>query len=685
MKKKKKKRLQRIARRKENRAQQRGKREILTGVISIGNGNYGFVKVAPQEDGTPVENDLFVPPRFLCGAMSGDTVKVEILPDRPKFSENDETTDRGRVAKVIEILKHARDTIVAEVVNRHEARPLNRKIRDNIFLSNGPQGAQRGDWVELKLLHDKTDGEDHYGKVIRKIGEAGVIQSDLDAVMAEFDLMPPYTDEENREAAALPIREITREDLRSSFAVTIDPVDAKDYDDAVGIVEIPDAPSYELTVAVHISDVAGRITPDSKFDKKAFKRSFTSYLPGRTLPMLPKDLTKAISLTAGQDNFAHTVLLVVDVRNGKILRARRCHSIVHIAKRLDYETVQLFIDTGVAPEDWTEQEKTNIQTLVDVSRKVRASRRKQEEFLTMEIPEIRVLCDEGENKILGISRKVQRESEQLIEEFMLAANSAIAAELVNRSIPGLFRVHPEPDPEKLSEFVDLAANTFGLPIGDLSNRKECNEFLDSLPNDPRRPIVLNAFLRSMARANYQAKPSLHFGLGKLLYSHFTSPIRRYPDLLVHQQLWAFDLNQRLRSKALCEKFGLECSAKEENNDNAYYSANDRLKLRYLDEHLGKDRDLVYTGVIARLLNHGFQVDIEELGVYGFVPIESLPGHCEKVDKEIRSPHGKHVYKVGDLILLTLKDVDFSRGNAVFAPATPDQIAKAPRAQIMTEN
>jgi ribonuclease R len=253
---------------------------------------------------------------------------------------------------------------------------------------------------------------------------------------------------------------------------------------------------------------------------------------------------------------------------------------------------------------------------------------------------------------------------------MLAANSAVGDELIERGIAGIFRVHPEPDPEKLAEFIENVAAHFGLAPGNLSNRSECRRFIESLPDDPRRPVILSMFLRSLPRAYYLEKSELHFGLGKHNYCHFTSPIRRYPDLAVHQQLWNSDLKQRIKSAAHLAEIAAECSAREENNDDAYFAATDRLKLRYLAEKLETSGENFYEGVIARVNNNGLLADIPEIGIYGFIPRENLGANFRRrPDGRFRSDRGHIEYKPGDYVYLKLSQIDPVRGAAEFKPVS----------------
>ena len=254
------------------------------------------------------------------------------------------------------------------------------------------------------------------------------------------------------------------------------------------------------------------------------------------------------------------------------------------------------------------------------------------------------------------------------EEFMLAANSAVGSELVESGVAGLFRVHPEPEPDKTMEFSDLMEEAFHLHPGNIADRKACNAFIASLPDDPRRAVILSHLLRSLPRASYAAKAQLHFALGKFRYCHFTSPIRRYPDLLVHQQLWNYDGRKRTRSSSRLEQAAQLCSEQEETCDNAFYAANDRLKLRYLQEQLESGAPNMYEGVIVKVLSAGLQVDVSELGLYGFVPVEQLRGEWFRHRRGMLSERGDGGYKPGDYIYLRLARIDFARGSAIFVPA-----------------
>ncbi len=661
MKKERKKHLKRLSQRRERREESRAKPPMatLSGLLSVTPSGFGFVKTAPSE--ANAGSDIFIPPQFLNGAMDGDEVLISLLPPR----REDVANDRGPAGQVEQILKHGREVLVGEVLAGRLIRPLNKRFPENIELVGMAKGAERGDWVEIKLLRfgDSTDAPK--AKIMRRLGKAGEIKGDLDAVCAEYSLEDPYTEAEEAEALALPAREIPREDLRHLFSLTIDPTDAKDFDDALSLA--PGPTPDEVSIGVHIADVATWIAPKTSADKAASVRGFSCYLPGRTLPMLPRNLTARISLQAGVDSSAHTVILHVNRKTGKVTGARRCHSTIRVVRRLTYAEVQSYLDTGNAPAEWDETLLREITEFIAVSRAMRTWRAENERFIELVLPEVRILCDEGADKISGLIRKNQREADFLVEECMLAANNAVGAELVEKGIAGIFRIHPEPDPEKVDELQGVLHDSFGLAPGNLYDRDAVNAFLHALPDDPRRPVIMSLFMRSMARAGYGVKPELHYGLGKTRYAHFTSPIRRYADLQVHQQLWNYDLKKRMRSAQSLELASLRLCEQEENSDAAYFAANDRLKLRYLEECFGKDPEHVYEGVVAKIFKNGFQLDIAELGLYGTVLIDDLPGRFDLVDNELRQTRGSRSFRCGDYVGVRLSEIDFARGSAFFRP------------------
>ena len=644
MRKEKKKRLRRIAGRKQERRHNRDA-FYAEGVFSSSRSGFGFVTVG---DG---ELELFIPAKYVNDAIDRDIVRVELLPP------DERSRDKGPVARVLEVLERSRRSFVGEVMPGFRIKPLDTRLPEDVRLSGSRRDAKIGDWVQVGL--ESVEDGVCFGEIIKVIGKAGVVGADLDAVCEEYSIPPRYTAEENAEAGRLPARDIFRIDRRNITSYAIDPVDAKDQDDAVSVRKCSDG---KVIIGVHIADVAAYIAPKSRFDQAAYKRTFSCYLPGRTLPMIPAELTAKLSVGNQSDNLVHSVFLTVDAATGEILSSTREHSVMRGAVRLNYDEVQLFLDTG-DEQNWSSEQVRDIALLLDITAKMRKFRASKEQFIDMPIPECRVMCDELNNRILGIEKKLQRNSEQLVEECMLAANSAVGRELSEKGIPGLYRIHSAPEPDKIEEFTDIMLDNFGISPGDITVRKNCIKFISSLPDDARRPLILNMLLRSMPRASYSAKRQEHFALGKMDYCHFTSPIRRYTDLAVHQQLWNIDSQTRIRSRQTFEQLAEHCTRQEENCDAAYYAASDRMKLRYLEALLEAGDDTVYEAVISRVSSAGLQVDVGKIGVYGFIPAEVIDRHPENA----RRRRGEE-YRIGGSISIRLARIDFARNSCIFVPA-----------------
>ena len=301
----------------------RAKAPEYTGIFSSSTAGFGFVK--PDDPDLP---EFFIPGRYVSKAIDGDRVRFHEIPSRPDSGGRDKR-DLGPVGAIVEILEHTRKNVVAELSSRHEARPLDKHLPESLRVNSVPKGVKPGEWVKLRLLNDGgRHTEKMTGEVVEAYGEAGTLMADLDAVCAEYNLPEPYSMQDNQEAEKIQPLDIEREDCRGFCTVTIDPADAHDFDDALSIA--PGEKRGEVILGVHISDVAAFIKPGSKFDKKAAFRGFSSYIPFRFSPMLPKALTAKISLREGVDSCAHSVLFTIRKRDGHIVSFRRVHSLIHV-------------------------------------------------------------------------------------------------------------------------------------------------------------------------------------------------------------------------------------------------------------------------------------------------------------------------------------------------------------------
>ena len=634
--------------------------QLPVGRITITPMGFGFVT---PRDGGPETEDIFIPEKFVGEALDGDLVSVKTFEERPE----NHVEGKGPVGAVVEIVESRRKSVVGQLALGRDGfvvRPLSKRMPRDIPFKGELGDCDRGDWVKLSLDRSNEMNSKRRSSSIERIGTTGSIGDDLRAIASEFDLRPPYSLEQELRAGTIEPLNIEREDLTSLFCLTIDPHDAKDFDDAVSISKGDSAD--EAWLGVHISDLATWVPSGSEIDTCAADRGFTAYLPGNTLPMLPKTLTRTASLVKGRVEPAHTVMMRVSLQTGEILESRRTHSSIIVSERITFDQAQEFIDGE--PGESSSELLSCMPKLINLFRVMRRHRASMEGFLRVETSDVRVLCDESTKKILGLRRETQRESEELVEEFMLAANSIVAREMVNRSIPGVFRIHPEPDGRRMREFAQLMRDVFRIRTGDLaSDREACRRFLEFVPNDDRRQIIMSAFVRSLSRASYAESPALHYGLGKNIYCHFTSPIRRYTDLTVHQQLWAVDSGAKTRPVEVMATVAASCTEKEKNTDEAYFAANDRLKLHHLKSIMRSTGAVMFDGYVRQVSGSGIQADIPEFGLSAFVPIDALPGFSRKRGCLVAARgHSRH--KPGDFISLRLDRIDIVKGVAYFKPA-----------------
>ncbi|MFA4945455.1 MAG: ribonuclease R family protein [Lentisphaeria bacterium] len=582
--------------------------ELVEGVLSVTAGGVGFV--APGKG----RADVFVPPQHLCDALGGDIVRVEVTePEHPK----------GPAGRIVEVVTPGPELVAGEF-RGGILRPLRRDLPREIPVTLPPriQRPQDGDWIATRL--NREEWREHArltADFAGLYGRGDSVEATLDAVMDEFALPDPYTAAQNTEAGQLrPRPDLPIEDLTHLTVLTMDPVDAKDFDDALSVQ--PGSRPDTVVVGIHIAAVAAFVTPGHWLDAEAARRGFTSYLPGRTLPMIPHSLSTGLcSLNPEVERLAHTVFVELSREDGTVLKTRRCHGRIRSRKRLTYEEGQAFIDSGAAP-GWPREVQETFAELLAISRRLRRRREETEHFLDLAAPEFRIVCRGAPLKVERLELRQPLEAHALVEEFMLLANWAVADETVRRRIPGLYRVHEAPAPRDQAQFLDWLHDTFNLKPGRLATRAAMNRFLLSLRDETVTTLVMQEFLRSLPRAVYSATCAPHFGLGKERYSHFTSPIRRYADLVVHQQLVAADLRQPHRPLAEMEQLGHDVSKLEERTDNAYFAAADRLKLHFLRDRLAENPGLLLDGIAARYNADGLIVYISHFSLRGLVPGDS---------------------------------------------------------------
>ena len=482
---------------------------------------------------------------------------------------------------------------------------------------------------------------------------------DVKAVMKQYNLPERFPKDALREAKRIgeagPVFFDKRLDLRKKFIFTCDPVTAKDFDDALSFER--DRKGNRV-LGVHIADVSHYVRPGTALDREAFKRSTSVYLLNRVVPMLPEELSNGVcSLVPGEDRLTFSAFLTFD-KNGQCIARRFAKSVIRSKARYTYEQVMgILVGRGrKTPETKVIRE---IGTLAQQLR----SRRFAAGALDLEVPETEILIDD-EGRMTGLAERPYDESHQMVEECMVAANEAVAKELWSRGIKILARFHDRPDPERLEQLrADLAA--IGVRCGDLSHGKNIAAFLQRIKDDPLGKTIAVMVLRSLKRACYDARSIGHFGLAKDFYAHFTSPIRRYPDLILHRQLADFLVtgNGRLPQPVL-DRMAKHCSEQEERADEAERSLHDVKKFRFIEENGG-----VFDATVSRVTKFGLFVDVPALATSGLVHVSTLSRRYVHFDESrMLLEDGRRIWRVGDTLRLRVVKVDWENHWIDFAPA-----------------
>src|ERR1700730_17945009 len=658
-----------IARIRKNRYVLPAEADLVTGTLSIHQAGYGFLSTE-----TPGEPDIFIAAENTGTAMHGDRVVARITRDEAYARAKDR---RGRrEGRVIRILERARDTIVGTL---QDSRNFYYVVRDdprlvhNVYVqlparAELPKTPERGDKVVVRLEPWESRHVNPEGEIIELLGPASAPGVDMLSIIRKYDLPTEFpravVDEANRIPETVNARMLEgREDLREKFIVTIDPDDARDFDDAIHVDKI-DPPQAGWRLGGHIADVSAYVNRDSPLDREARRRGNSVYLPDRVIPMLPERLSNGVcSLNPGVDRLTFSAFMEFD-KTGRPKHARFARSVIRSAKRLTYK--QAYAILTAAPGDQLSQ---RVHTAWELALLLRR-KRFEHGSLDLDFPEVKVYVDPN-GKPIRLERVENDESHQLIEEFMLAANEAVARELRPRTISTIYRVHEDPDPEKLGEYREFILS-FGYKVGDLSHRKEVQRFLASIKGKPEEQALKIGLLKSLKRARYAAQPLGHYGLAKANYLHFTSPIRRYADLVVHRTL--ADRNLSRRSKidvGQLESLAVHISDTERNAADAEIESVRLKKLQFFQRQLEERNPEVLRAAIVDVRNYGLVVELPDAVVTGLVHISTLTDDFYRFDIAQRRLIGRRTnrrYRVGDEIRVFVARVDTFKQQIDFAIA-----------------
>ncbi len=635
----------------------------LAGTFSGHAKGFGFVTIEGREQ------DVFIPADKTKGAMDGDKVQIVI-----------EGEARGKRAEgaVLRILEHANKTVIGfyqKNKNFGFVLPDNQKLGQDIFIPQGKDmGAVTGHKVIVRITDFGDDRKKPEGVITEILGHVNDPGVDILSIIKAYGLPEGFPDDVMVQVAGIP-DEVEEEekknrlDLRHLQTVTIDGEDAKDLDDAISISKENDG---HYTLGVHIADVSHYVTENSPLDKEALKRGTSVYLVDRVIPMLPHKLSNGIcSLNAGTDRLALSCLMEIDGK-GNVIGHRIAETLIQVDRRMTYTAVNAI----VTDRDPDVMEKYRdfvpmfdlMKELADILRE----RRKKRGSIDFDFPESKIILDE-KGRPVDIKPYERNAATKIIEDFMLMANETIAEDYFWQELPFLYRTHDYPDPEKMKR-LGTFINNFGYTIRTQNGEvhpKELQKLLDKIEGTPEEALISRLTLRSMKQAKYTTVCTGHFGLAANYYTHFTSPIRRYPDLQIHRIIKE-NLRRGLSDRrfahydSILPEVAVQCSSMERRADEAERETDKLKKCEYMSKRIGKE----YDGVISGVTNWGLYVELPNT-VEGLIRVNDLTGDYFVFDEEHMELVGEMTrksYKLGQKIRVQVADTDKLTRTIDFIPA-----------------
>ncbi|MBD8017365.1 ribonuclease R [Kaistella pullorum] len=612
----------------------------VTGIIDFNQAGNAYVNVPELED------DIFIHSKNVKDALQGDEVLVVTYHFKGKKLEG----------SVLEVLKRNREEFVGtfQLINHKDFGFVvcdKKTINTDIFVPKGKiGGASDGDKVVVKMVEWRAGEKNPEGEIVKVLGAPGEHETEIHSILAEYGL--PYSFPEDVENEAEKIdRSINdsevakRRDMRNICTFTIDPKDAKDFDDALSIQKL-DNGNYEI--GVHIADVSHYVRPGTLLDDEAYDRATSVYLVDRVVPMLPEVLSNDVcSLRPNEDKFTFSAVFEMD-ENADLVNQWFGRTVIHSDRRFSYEEAQERIESG---EGDLSEEILTLDRLAKILRRERI----RNGAITFDRSEVRFNLDENSEPI-GVYFKVSKDSNHLIEEFMLLANRKVSEfiSLNRRGEPTgntfIYRIHDDPDPTKLEALRDFVS-TFGYKM-DLANSKKVADSLNQLLHDVKgkgeENMIETLAMRSMSKAVYSTNPIGHYGLGFDYYSHFTSPIRRYPDLIAHRLLQHYLDGGKSPNKNDYEEKSKHCSAMERLAADAERDSIKFMQVKFMEKHVGQD----FQGVISGVADFGFWVQIPENGAEGLIKLRDLMDDSYSYDSKNHLVQGARTgnqYQLGDQV------------------------------------
>ena len=608
---------------------------LHTGKITITKNGYGFL----LQD----EEDIYIAKDNLNGAIEEDIVLVDT------FTRNEKIE-----GKVLRILERNLTKVIGTIVIENDKPTLkldDKKLDIIVKLENHFSNLVDGHKVLVELTKQISEKKFH-GVITKIIGHINDPDIDILSIAYKYGIELEFSEEvqkelENISEEVREIDKIGRVDLTSEMIYTIDGDDTKDIDDAISIKKENDI--YEL--GVHIADVTYYVKPNTALYNEAYKRGTSSYLADKVLPMLPHELSNGIcSLNPNVERLAISCVMKID-KNGKIIDYDIFPSVIKSNKQMTYKCVNKILEENIIPEGY-EEYKDNLLIMQELAYILR-KRKIQKGYIEFNIPEAKIVQDET-GKCINVIKREQRSGEKLIEDFMIAANETVATHIYNMGLPFIYRVHGTPKTEKITDFINLLKQlNINVSTKNIdTSSKGMQDLLKEIDGRKEAPILSSMLLRSMQKAIYSTDNIGHFGLALRNYTHFTSPIRRFPDTTVHHLLRTYLFNKQIDNETIdyYSRFLIEVaentSEREQNAVSAEREVVDMKMAEYMENHIGEE----YEGIITTVTNFGFFVELPNL-IEGLVHISSLKGYYNYVPEMLSlvSNDKKNKYRIGDMV------------------------------------
>ncbi|MBD1365863.1 ribonuclease R [Mucilaginibacter sp. ZT4R22] len=612
----------------------------------------------------PSETDIFVAPRKLRNALNGDRVKVYV------YAISKGKRQEGEVIEILQRNKMEFTGIVKLSERFAFFIPDDRKMMHDIFIPiSDLNGAKNGIKAVAEITDWPAGAKNPIGRIKHVLGNQGENDTEMNAILAEYGFPLSFPAEVEKDAEEIPAEisadEIAkRKDFRKTLTITIDPFDAKDFDDAISYKKL-DNGNYE--VGVHIADVSHYIIPDSALDKEAYERGTSVYLVDRVIPMLPERLSNGLcSLRPKEDKLCFAAVFEMDA-DANIIEQWFGKTVIHSDRRFTYEEVQDVIETKTG--DYVEE----IEQLNALAYKLR-DRKFKNGAISFETTEVKFKLDET-GKPTGVYVKERKDAHKLIEDFMLLANKKVA-EYISKMGKGkhkytfVYRAHDSPKPDALANFAQFAAR-FGYKINTKSDKetaKSLNFLMEDVEGKKEQNVLTHLAIRSMAKAIYTTKTSSHYGLAFDHYTHFTSPIRRYPDVMVHRILFHYLNGGQSVNGEHYEELCKHSSQMEKKAADAERSSVKYKQAEYLKDQVGN----VFTGIISGVTEWGMYVEIIENKCEGMIRLRDISDDFYTLDEKnyaIIGQRKKKIYQLGDEVSIRVKTVDLTKKQIDFSLVT----------------